>query len=471
MRRLLLGLLLCLGVFIVQLRAEDRIQLRVIYCGNPGSAREVDFQSFLQQHFTSVEVVDGSAFKDEQADKADVVIFDWTDHHKNGGGIDFEKYHRMRELPVPSAQYMRPTILIGARGGTIADKLKLKINWLCLCLDGPAHHLALNHSVFHTPLEVNPEFEEIPTRDGYPDITIDKSLGPTMKVWRVQNKDYPEIDPGLVSDLYGFADSPDAEVIAQGIAEKGPDTLALGRQANFFLWGFSAPPSDMTPSAQRLFVNVIVYMRQFDGQVPLVHKASIESRSREWALRYALIPRGLTKESLAKEEKTQREALQNLVKNNLEALPKEARDDPQAYIEKRVEQMKQVVVGEFEWLLPEELRQQFGMDANKYLAYYTENLEYVRLEDDDGSSRLRRFLVDEDVKSLGLSNRHVDLLDKCVSMLEQDDNSELALRLLKRYTQEDFVTANKWRAWLNENHSHLFFSDVGGFKFFVAPAK
>ena len=108
-----------------------------------------------------------------------------------------------------------------------------------------------------------------------------------MKVWRVQTKDYPEIDPGLVSDLYGFADSPDAEVIAQGVAGKGPDTLALGRQANFFLWGFSALPADMTPSGQRLFVNVVSYMRKFDGQMPLVRKTA---RSREWAFCYATIP-------------------------------------------------------------------------------------------------------------------------------------------------------------------------------------
>ncbi|MCL4854667.1 MAG: hypothetical protein KJZ78_25175, partial [Bryobacteraceae bacterium] len=90
--------------------------------------------------------------------------------------------------------------------------------------------------------------------------------------------------------LYGFADSPDSEVIAQGISQKGPDTLAIGRQANFFLWGFFAPPSDMTPSGQRLFVNVVAYMRTFDGQIPLVHETSYLARSREWALRYALYP-------------------------------------------------------------------------------------------------------------------------------------------------------------------------------------
>jgi hypothetical protein len=81
-----------------------------------------------------------------------------------------------------------------------------------------------------------------------------------MTVWKLQTKDYPETDPGLVSGLYGFNDSPDAEVFARGTAGKGPDTVPLGRHANFFLWGFSAPPADMTPAAKRLFVNAVCYV-------------------------------------------------------------------------------------------------------------------------------------------------------------------------------------------------------------------
>jgi hypothetical protein len=56
-------------------------------------------------------------------------------------------------------------------------------------------------------------------------------------------------------------------------------------------------------------------------------------------------------------------------------------------------------------------------------------------------------------------------------MLERKEQSELALRLLKRYTQERFETASQWRTWLNANRSRLFFSDVGGYKFFVAPTE
>ncbi len=54
-------------------------------------------------------------------------------------------------------------------------------------------------------------------------------------------------------------------------------------------------------------------------------------------------------------------------------------------------------------------------------------------------------------------------------MLERNDQPELATRLLKRYTQEEFDTAQRWRDWLETNRNRLFFSDVGGFKFFAGP--
>ena len=114
----------------------------------------------------------------------------------------------------------------------------------------------------------------------------------------MQSEKYRQV--GLVSNLYGFTDSPDAEVIAQGIAMKGPDTVAIARHASFFLWGFSAPPSQMTPAARRLFVNSVCYIRQFEGAAPLVRATS---SSREWALRFASMARPVSDEARQVEDK------------------------------------------------------------------------------------------------------------------------------------------------------------------------
>src|SRR5205823_3680627 len=95
-----------------------------------------------------------------------------------------------------------------------------------------------------------------------------KTLGKTMKVWRVQTRRFPQIDPGLVSNPKGFVGASDAEVIAAGLNNKGPSSVALARHANFFLWGFSASPRDMTPEARKCFVNVVSYIKKFEGQRP-----------------------------------------------------------------------------------------------------------------------------------------------------------------------------------------------------------
>jgi hypothetical protein len=270
------------------------------------------------------------------------------------------------------------------------------------------------HEIFQKPLHVDMQWEERPTPDNYRHWPDGESLGKTVKVWKMQTKKFPEIDPGLVSDPYGFNDSPDAEAIASGLNSKGPNAVTLGRHGNFFLWGFAAQPSDMTPEARKCFVNSICYIRKFDGQRPMVHKTG---QSRQWALVYV-------------------------------GYLKTVKD------EKFIEQ-----------LFPEDLRKRFGTDAAKYRAYYQENLEYLRPGPDS------RFVVDEDVKSLGLSNRRVELLERCIGLLEKGEKADLALRILKRYTNERFTDAKDWRAWLEKNGARLFFTDVGGFKFLVAPPK
>jgi hypothetical protein len=439
--------------------ADDPIKLRVLYCGDPGSSREADFRTFLEHHFTQVTLRDLRDFKEEDAQGHDVVIFDWTNGYNGKGDIDDKKWDRFRP-PKLTNSFARPVILIGRAGGSIAGALKLKIHWLCLCLTGPAHDLRLDHPLFHKPLEVDPKLEPMPTPEDFPYLTLDKKLGPTMSVWKPQTKDYPEIDPGLVSSLYGFTDSPDAEVFAQGIAGKGPDTVPLARHASFFLWGFSSPPADMTPAGRRLFVNAICYIRQFDGQRPLVR---YEVQSREWALRRVMMPRFLSQDYQERDIRRHRAMLQQ----HPEWIPPEHKGNVEAYIKQRVADEQATQAKWFPEWFPEPLRERFGMNADLYEAYYRENLEFVR----PAGADLRDFQIDEEAKAVGPSNRRVEFLDRCVTMLEKKDKPDRAARLLQRYTNEKFDTAAEWRKWLDQNRSRIFFSDVGGYKFFVAPEK
>ena len=118
----------------VAVRADDKIDLKVLYAGNSASERATDFTEFLEKHFTGVTAMDFAKFKESDADGHDVVIFDWTSiyNRDDSGKIDNKSGSLISMPPSPrlSQNFARPTILIGAAGGQVAGTLQIKINWL-----------------------------------------------------------------------------------------------------------------------------------------------------------------------------------------------------------------------------------------------------------------------------------------------------------------------------------------------------
>jgi hypothetical protein len=114
-------------------RAEEPIAVAVLYAGNHGSDREHDFTNFLKKSFARVGTVDYREFKEGDAKGYDVVILDWTSIYRRddqgkikpvSSGIDMPK------APALPDTFNRPTILIGAAGGTATMRSRLKIDWL-----------------------------------------------------------------------------------------------------------------------------------------------------------------------------------------------------------------------------------------------------------------------------------------------------------------------------------------------------
>jgi hypothetical protein len=114
-------------------RADEPFPLKVLYAGNPGSDREKDFKTFLEKHFAKVGATDYRKFTAGDAKGFDVVIFDWTSiYPRDKAGKVLEKFDRLNSpdpRPELSEGYDRPTILIGAAGGFVAQPLRLKIDW------------------------------------------------------------------------------------------------------------------------------------------------------------------------------------------------------------------------------------------------------------------------------------------------------------------------------------------------------
>jgi len=96
--------------------SAQKIDLDVLYAGNPASERTNDFAEFLTRHFASVETTDLAALTEEQARRFDVVVLD----------------HDARRPPRPrfSQGYGVPTVTVGATGAHIGSTNRLKTGYL-----------------------------------------------------------------------------------------------------------------------------------------------------------------------------------------------------------------------------------------------------------------------------------------------------------------------------------------------------
>jgi hypothetical protein len=269
----------------------------------------------------------------------------------------------------------------------------------------------LNHEVFQKPFPVQPVFEMWPTPASYRRSPAGKDLPSKIKVWRIQNSGKAP-DSALTSGA-GFADSPDAEVLAQGynLSEQYGD-VGVGRQASFLQWGYTSPPSQMTDAGRAFFLNCVCYVRKFDGKPPLVRAVKFP---RAETIRLAFLTELIKQKSFYSED------------------------------------------------FPPEQLEQYQGKPEAFAKYWEDNLELVY--------RDKLFLVDQDLNSLGIaSNRTVAALEQMIALLKDSKTAEKGRLLLKRYTVESFETPEQWQAWFDANKARIYFSDVGGYKFRVVPA-
>jgi len=124
------------------------------------------------------------------------------------------------------------------------------------------------HEIFSKPLKVEPEYETWDTPENYRRYPGGSDLPKTLKVWRVQQtrgRDDHMISPyGAVARPFEATDKLEPLVLGYNTG-KMSGAVAVGRDANFLQWGFSAPPSKMTPAGRNLFVNCVCYIAKFKG--------------------------------------------------------------------------------------------------------------------------------------------------------------------------------------------------------------
>lgn len=435
------------------------------------SHRMPAFKALLSQYFSEVKTMDCRDWKSADSEPFDVTIFDFrtqelepkrTEKLANGQ----TKYISARYLP---DNFSKPVIFIASTADEMGRRIGLKLDWLCLCLDADAHHLNANHTIFKGPLEkVVPTMVNKTTPDGVFHYSTGKNLPKDIPMWKVQNTGYltsKDARIGLVARGNRFAESPDVEMISSGVCQKDVGAVALGRHGNFFLWGFGASPADMTEEGKKVFVNAVAYMKQFNGKMPIARKYNdrmvttddvkeiIAGASKDAYTDYVsqikLFNEGNAKQlKKLNSKKAAGEALSNEETESLQYLGAEQKIQS-------LDEFLKVRMGAF--------ASKFGTDTEAFQKYLTDNFGYIYCDPDAFYS----YSIDEDAQQIGISNHDVKMLDACIAMLKKGDRTDLALRVLKKYTWENFGTAKEWDNWLSKNRKKLFFSETNGYKFMV----
>ena len=93
-----------------QTGTAEKIDLRILYVGQPDTERTKDFVDFLTENFGKMVTMDKKTFDEDRTAEFDVIIID--------------------EIIYVSREYSRPTVTIGIAGTKIGDYLELKTGYL-----------------------------------------------------------------------------------------------------------------------------------------------------------------------------------------------------------------------------------------------------------------------------------------------------------------------------------------------------
>ena len=426
------------------------------------------FRHLLADYFTAVAVVDVREYKQEMSRNYDVTVFDALpapvvparDIRDEQG-----KYLRTEGERYLDPDFDCPAVFIAHTGGILQQGLDLKIDWCCLCLGAYAHHVKTSHEVFRRPFPVTLSLEQRPTP-----LTVYGYLNgfaepDQIPMWKVQTSGYRDGKGqriGLVSFGDGFDDSPDAEAIAGGESLKAVNAVSIGRHGNFLLWGFAASPEELTPEARTVFANCVAYISQFKGKRPVMRKTprqAMTTRSFVDELLWVVSVDGYRqyvhkRQLMDADRQKQRLAAEQRLKEKGELV--DAKELDKRYGGAEIMSKEAFYTA----YLGKELGERAIKNRWECQKYILARRPYFY-----GAGTFNRFVIDEDVARLKIANYDQRLLEKCISLWERGESVELARRLLVRYTNHQFATAQEWRGWYEKYKKVLFFTEVGGYKF------
>ncbi|MBQ6072581.1 MAG: hypothetical protein IJK90_01555 [Bacteroidales bacterium] len=433
--------------------------------------RTAAFEKFLKKNFKTVKVVNAKDYNYTMSDAYDVTIIDGKPAPIAPGIREVGPNGYMTRYELPQyfpLDFDRPVITIANFGEEMGRRIGTKNDWYCLCLEDMALGWNAEHPIFKGPVKVNYTVTMEPTPAAAQEVAhlMGETLPELTPMFRMQTVNYEdnrEYRIGMVSRPGGYLDSPEVEVISGGKCAKSIDAVAIGRHANWLTWGFSASPAYMTEAGKALFVNAIVYMKQFAGQHPIARKFNDGVSTRDHlAMTSNLVTRAGYNDYVAMLEESNKQ-VQKVKKELQEKVERGEEIDPNLAIYLQIPDTKIPRFRDFIKQQARDLYAVFGEDEAEYARYYEKNYGYFYCP--DGEYYVK---IDEEARYFGIPNNDIRLLDKCISVLEKGgEDVEDAKTVLKRYTLCRFEKPEEWRNWFETYKDKLFFTEGGGYLWLV----
>jgi hypothetical protein len=266
-----------------------------------------------------------------------------------------------------------------------------------------------DHQIFEQPFKIERKMVRRPAPDWTSDVS--QSEVEVLPLVSDVNKSYY---PGWCSYSDDFANLPEVEFFCGGINEKTPTAAGLWRQGNLLHFGFEPSPAEMNDTGRNLLLNSIAYITHFTEDRPIAITPSVFAGPTVPPLRYPAnaIKRGELK----------------LLTNYIAASAFAGVTDRAAWFQTMRDYLHPNAAG--------------------------------KLEPDSVALALKA--------PLGKPA----FFERTLAALRDDSTRSKAVLLFARYIPdgpgESGSTAD-WQKWLDQNQRYLFFSDAGGYRYYIDP--
>ena len=219
-----------------------------------------------------------------------------------------------------------------------------------------------------------------------------------------------------------FNNLPEVEYFCGGVNSKIPRAAALWRQGHLLHFGFEQTPAEMNDAGRNLLLNSIAYIARFTEDRPIAVTPSVFSGRTVYLLRYP--------EEILKRKDRDLGYLTNFIAGT-------------------------------------QLQRLNGKSREEHSRWFEESRDFLH----PGMSG--KLEVDPDAKELGARLGKPAFFEKIAPALDASDSrAQQAVALLARYVPAGpggKASAQDWQRWLRENDRYLFFSDAGGYRYYLDP--